>query len=240
MKFFSNEAKENTDDPDRTDDDVAAVPQQRAGSPWNDTPRDADDESADRDAADRAPDDRDRPEDADRPWSQAGDGSSETVSSTTTYGPDGSVVTRPDDSSSIASDSSASSPAPDSSSVATDSSASSPGYDSDRDDDSDRDGSDRDGSDRDRVDGSDAVKDDGTFDSPTAVEPTTGKPLDGGVDADSKDSDVAAVPVAADEPVTTPDEDTAHAGDATPVVATAAVPAAGAAQTTGSSGDRLF
>lgn len=47
MKFFSNEAKENTDDPgpgedrDRVDVGVAAVPTQRAGSPWSDAPADA-------------------------------------------------------------------------------------------------------------------------------------------------------------------------------------------------------
>jgi len=41
MRFFSNEAKETPDDdPDRRDEDVAAVPAQRAGSPWSDAPAD--------------------------------------------------------------------------------------------------------------------------------------------------------------------------------------------------------
>ncbi|MEU4239895.1 hypothetical protein [Actinoplanes sp. NPDC026619] len=41
MKFFSNEAKENDPGYDRSDvatSDPVAVPQQRAGSPWSDTP----------------------------------------------------------------------------------------------------------------------------------------------------------------------------------------------------------
>ncbi|MGX6602288.1 hypothetical protein ACWKSP_09170 [Micromonosporaceae bacterium Da 78-11] len=56
MKFFSNEAKENTEDQahderdlDRTDSvqsDPVSVPQQRAGSPWNDAPGTADDTTA--------------------------------------------------------------------------------------------------------------------------------------------------------------------------------------------------
>src|SRR3954466_6637724 len=41
MKFFSNEAKENDPGYERSDvatSDPVPVPQQRAGSPWNDTP----------------------------------------------------------------------------------------------------------------------------------------------------------------------------------------------------------
>src|SRR4051794_17349954 len=45
MRFFSNEAKENTDDEtvaehdqDRAESDGGPVPQQRSGSPWSDTP----------------------------------------------------------------------------------------------------------------------------------------------------------------------------------------------------------
>ncbi len=211
MKFFSNEAKENTDDndPDRTDADrtdanVAAVPAQRAGSPWSDAPRDADDELADRerrDGTDEVDAQRtgDRPADANRPWSQAGDApGSETAHTTTTYEPDGTVVTKPGDD------------------VSHDSSPA---------------------DDRDRVDATDAVKDEGTFDSPKAVDPATGEPLHADrTDADRtdrRDADdatdthvgTAAVPVAAPEPVTTPAQ-----GDATPVVAAAAPAAA----------DRLF
>src|SRR5688572_13933183 len=47
MKFFSNEAKENTDeDRDRAESDTTTVPQQRAGSPWSDAPGAAEDEIA--------------------------------------------------------------------------------------------------------------------------------------------------------------------------------------------------
>jgi hypothetical protein len=47
MKFFSNDAKENSDEPygrdhgDVVTSDPVAVPQQRAGSPWSDAPADA-------------------------------------------------------------------------------------------------------------------------------------------------------------------------------------------------------
>jgi hypothetical protein len=236
MKFFSNEAKENTDDRDRTDDDVAAVPQQRAGSPWGDAPRDNDDEVTDReqrDGTDEALGDRpgDRPADADRPWSQAGDvtDESDTARSTTTYGPDGTVTDTPEGDRDAT-------------------------LDADRDQDADRDHDLV--ADKDRVDKSDAVKDDGTFDSPKAVEPTTGEPLadkhDTSDELDTSASrddnvddthvDAAAVPALDTEPPTTPDEDKAHAGDATPVVAAVAVPvaASSAASSAGSSSDRLF
>lgn len=63
MRFFSNEAKENTDSPDYDDSDrpdhvasdPVAVPQQRAGSPWSDAPG-ATDAATDADTA-RTPDD---------------------------------------------------------------------------------------------------------------------------------------------------------------------------------------
>ena len=51
MRFFSNDAKETTEnDPDRTQDDTRAqdaqgVPQQRAGSPWSDAPATSDTET---------------------------------------------------------------------------------------------------------------------------------------------------------------------------------------------------
>ncbi len=200
MKFFSNEAKENSDDRDRTDDDVNAVPQQRAGSPWGDAPRDADDEHRDTTSpADAAA----VPVSDDRPWSSADDAPSSTSASAT--------------------------PA----SSASTSSTSTDAVDLDLDADRDR-----------RADETQAVKDDGTFDSPKAVEPVTGEPLD----TDSGDSSTDHVPdthagaAAVPAPVTTADEDKAHAGDATPVVAAAAVPPAASAGTasTSSTSDRLF
>ena len=220
MKFFSNEAKENSDDRDRTDDDVNAVPQQRAGSPWGDAPRDADDEHRDTTspadaAAVPAPDVR--------PWSSADDASTtSSTAPTTTYGPDSTVADR--------------------SGSATSSDAVDLDLDADRDRKADEN--------RDRPTETRAVQDDGTFDSPKAVEPATGEPLS----TDSGDSSTgstghvadthagaAAVPVHT-QPVTTPEGDKAHAGDATPVVAAAAVPPTASAGTASASSasDRLF
>jgi hypothetical protein len=51
MRFFSNDAKETNDgEPDR-DDEAAAVPQQRVGSPWSDAPADSSETSATADTA---------------------------------------------------------------------------------------------------------------------------------------------------------------------------------------------
>ncbi len=50
MRFFSNDAKENTDDPEhpeRVQSDPVAVPQQRAGSPWSDVPAAPTDDTTD-------------------------------------------------------------------------------------------------------------------------------------------------------------------------------------------------
>jgi hypothetical protein len=88
MKFFSNEAKENTDGPDydRESGDVVtsdpvSVPQQRAGSPWSDTPGNADDELATREQRDGT----------DEGWGSAPETAPESAT-TTTYGPDGTVT----------------------------------------------------------------------------------------------------------------------------------------------------
>lgn len=45
MRFFSNDAKETHDEETDRQDDVAAVPQQRTGSPWSDTRLDENDKS---------------------------------------------------------------------------------------------------------------------------------------------------------------------------------------------------
>lgn len=104
MKFFSNEAKEN-DEPgyDRTDvatSEPVAVPQQRAGSPWNDTPGDSTDDyrepqhradvNADAEVAEQELRDGtdERPEN--RPEEPEAQRLSEPI--TTTYGPDGTVT----------------------------------------------------------------------------------------------------------------------------------------------------
>ncbi|MBU2669560.1 hypothetical protein KOI35_39225 [Actinoplanes bogorensis] len=72
MKFFSNEKETDThDDPDRTQtvsSDPVGVPPQRAGSPWSDAPVSSDDTSSDTARVD------------------------DESKTTTTYGPDGTVV----------------------------------------------------------------------------------------------------------------------------------------------------
>lgn len=50
MRFFSNDAKENADDrehPERVQSEPVSVPQQRAGSPWSNTPTAAADDTTD-------------------------------------------------------------------------------------------------------------------------------------------------------------------------------------------------
>jgi len=85
MKFFSNDAKENSDGPDYDREqggdvvtsEPVAVPQQRAGSPWSDTPGSPDSELATQERRDGTNDE----------W--ASSTTDEPVS--TTYGPDGTV-----------------------------------------------------------------------------------------------------------------------------------------------------
>jgi hypothetical protein len=101
MKFFSNDAKENESEYDREHSDVVtsepvAVPQQRAGSPWSDTPVSGsddtdrtsstygeagspDDELAEQELRDGTDEDAIRRDDVHE-------------SDTTTYGPDGTVT----------------------------------------------------------------------------------------------------------------------------------------------------
>jgi hypothetical protein len=88
MKFFSNDAKENTDDErehgDVVTSDPVAVPQQRAGSPWSDTPG-AQSEGGPVDRETREDETR---EDTKNDWGHAPEG----APATTTYGPDGTVT----------------------------------------------------------------------------------------------------------------------------------------------------
>jgi hypothetical protein len=151
MKFFSNEAKEN-DEPgyDRTDvatSEPVAVPQQRAGSPWSDSPAsDYRDPSDDRDSAHRDGSDRADNSDDELSEQELRDGTEERPSTepvSTTYGPDGTVTT-------------------------SDSVDSADSVDSDT-----QVGSEHD---RDSVE-DEALKDEGTFDSPEVVDPNTGEAI---------------------------------------------------------------
>jgi len=176
MKFFSNDAKENSDEPygrDHSDvvtSDPVAVPQQRAGSPWSDAPATTEtDAPRSEDASPRSDSPRsDSPEDA-------SPGSPSAVDAET-GSPDDALAER----------------------------ERRDGTDEDRTDEdrTDEDGTDEGGEEpasrrdetdtlttyhpdgtvetEDRADESAedaAVKDEGTFDSPRAVEPATGEPL---------------------------------------------------------------
>ena len=103
MKFFSNEAKDDSgydrEHSDVVTSDPVAVPQQRAGSPWSDAPggsTDTDTDAARTDTdTDAARTDTEDDELAER---ERRDGTDEAFSpddahTTTTYGPDGSVAT---------------------------------------------------------------------------------------------------------------------------------------------------
>ncbi|MCO8272743.1 hypothetical protein M1L60_19290 [Actinoplanes sp. TRM 88003] len=214
MKFFSNEKETETEtepqaDPDRTQ--PVAVPPQRAGSPWSDAPRDASSPSS-------SSSDPDVVED-------------KTVTSTT-YGPDGSVVE--DDNYRVTN----------SDKPRDDSPVDLPLTDSDT-----------------RPAEEQAIKDDGTFDSPKAVDPATGDKLDETDKSDSSAADSSdkvnntdlseATDRAdrADRADRLDSEDFQRASDtpASPVAETAAVPVAAAAPATPapaagtkSTGDKLL
>jgi len=165
MKFFSNDAKENSDEPygrDHSDvvtSDPVAVPQQRAGSPWSDAPATTEtdapgstspeasstvdaDTDTDTDTEAGSPDDeladRERRDGTDEDQTEDGEEPASRRDETdtlTTYHPDGTVETE------------------------------------DRSDES--------------VEAA-AVTDEGTFDSPRAVEPATGEPLTSSSDESDK------------------------------------------------------
>ena len=188
MKFFSNEKETETEpqaDPDRTQ--AVSVPPQRAGSPWSDAPRESSGDTS-TDAARPADtahrDDVSASSAADVDAQPAGHepqgGTTEKTVTSTTYGPDGSVV---EDTSYRAAHTDR---------QQDDSPVDLPLTDSDA-----------------RPAEEQALKDDGTFDSPKAVDPATGEKLDGSSapdKADDKDrvdsedfqraSDTPAAPVA--------------------------------------------
>ncbi|GAA2630449.1 hypothetical protein [Paractinoplanes durhamensis] len=167
MKFFSNEAKENEPGYDRSDVATSehAVPQQRAGSPWNDTPGDP--------APDYRSDNAENAENGDNPDGELADrerrdGTDEYTdersdeSVTTTYGPDGSVTTSDESIDDAV--------RPEDDTLRTEDDTLRAEDDTDKDE---------------------ALKNEGTFDSPEAVEPTTGETLEDSADrnSDHLDSD---------------------------------------------------
>nr|WP_221381209.1 hypothetical protein [Actinoplanes polyasparticus] len=229
MKFFSNEKETETEtepqaDPDRTQ--AVSVPPQRAGSPWSDAPRESSgDTSTDAARPSDGPDDTARRDDVaavpanDVDAQPAGHdrqgGTTEKTVTSTTYGPDGSVVEdtsyraahteRPQD----------------------DSPVDLPLTDSDA-----------------RPAEGQALKDDGTFDSPKAVDPATGEKLDASTSTSTSSSSSSSSSTSSDKADDTDrvdSEDFQRASDtpASPVAETAAVPvaavAAPKATTTGSS-----
>ncbi|WP_127504479.1 hypothetical protein [Actinoplanes solisilvae] len=188
MKFFSNEKENDTQQiPDREDraaSEPVTVPPQRAGSPWSDAPRDSSDpsdssaSSADdsRESGPRNTDSQDSSSSRETgPWNtdsqetssgdtsfrdaSVRDASDDRATTTTTYGPDGSVVESP-----------------------ADRDDDRPGDDTVSGDDPDRttainSGGEHVDADKDKPSEDAAVKDDGSFDSPKAVDPATDEPL---------------------------------------------------------------
>jgi hypothetical protein len=251
MKFFSNDAKDNTeeqahddrdiDNPDHVRSEPVAVPQQRAGSPWSDAPGTAD--GPDLPLGDQGPHDQGPHDHGPHAHDRRDD-----------LRPDDSELRTPGDE-------------PIRSEVDTTTPPHADPVDVPLDDENDR-VDNHDFGDRavpatagataygpddtvpvppeQRVDADAPLRDDGDFDSPRAVEPATGRPLD--ADADTADNPVstdvddrfAAVPIEATAD-TTPTDTTA--ADTTPADTTPA-PVATADQTPGSVEspklDRLF
>ena len=128
MRFFSNENRESNDEPtnvdvqtratevneeqshdehpERVQSDPVSVPEQRSGSPWSDTPTSPaapTSPDAEADAQDRGPDSVDLPLDdvgtaSDEPRAESDELDGAT---TTTYGPDGTVITTESDDSAV-------------------------------------------------------------------------------------------------------------------------------------------
>jgi hypothetical protein len=197
MKFFSNDAKEN-DDSGYERSDVAtsepvAVPQQRAGSPWNDTPGDpvadyrepqhrvrsededaeiAEQELRDGTAADERTDPSERTDSDSGERTEADEPQAERISEpvTTTYGPDGTVTTSDEP------------------------------VDEDRRVDDERVDEDERVRAENETDEDRAIDDKGTFDSPEAVDPATGESLEEADDR-GKEPEATGEQPAADEPV---------------------------------------
>ncbi len=167
MKFFSNEKETDTQDPDRTDhvaSEPVTVPPQRAGSPWSDAPRDTNDPV-------------DVPLDTDPPRSSSGDTSTDEPATTTTYGPDGSVVDDKDYRGTHEFGDSADRPASDVRDTTPDVGDTTPDI-GDTTFDKASDDVDTTPENVDKASENGAIKDEGTFDSPEAVEPVTGEPIE--------------------------------------------------------------
>ncbi|MFF5290970.1 hypothetical protein [Paractinoplanes globisporus] len=194
MKFFSNDAKENTDEPeygrDHTDvvtSDPVAVPQQRAGSPWSDGPGSTETATPAEASTDTQTDTSTR-DDASTWGDTAAD------SETRADAEDGS----PDDELAEQEQRDGTEEEPESRRDVSEVTTYGP------------DGSVTTHEDHDSTDGSaeDALRDEGTFDSPEAVEPATGDSLESDISGtsearveDETDRDRAEAAAEADETV---------------------------------------
>ncbi|MFI5891174.1 hypothetical protein ACIA5D_13795 [Actinoplanes sp. NPDC051513] len=196
MKFFSNDAKENADEPeygreqhgDVVTSDPVAVPQQRAGSPWSDapgsseassdstdTPRfaDADSRSTDTDSPSTDTDSQTANADSQTIDAEAGSPDDELAEQERRDGTEEEPAARRDENGTVTTY------GPDGTVT-----------EHDADDDVDLDlesGSARADEDSDDA----AIKDEGTFDSPQAVEPATGETLSDESDKSDDDEPVA-------------------------------------------------
>lgn len=214
MKFFSNEKENETqqipEHEGRAASEPVAVPPQRAGSPWSDAPRDGDSRgdgprnTDSQDPVDLELDERERRD-------ETGDAGDKVT--TTTYGPDGSVVDntthqgdlgdRPKDGPELADRAE---------------------FDPDRTTAIDT----GEGHAADKSPEDAAIKDEGTFESPKAVDPGTEEPLKDDARGDGYRDGEEFQP-ASDTP----------AADAAPVVAAAAVPS-GSSGSAAKTSDKLL
>jgi hypothetical protein len=232
MKFFSNDAKENSDDQygrdhgDVVTSEPVAVPQQRAGSPWSDAPADAspsaDGSRSDEDAAGSPDDELAEQEPRDPTGEEPADRRDETAT-VTTYHPDGTVETEDREDSAVRDEGTFDSPQavePATGEPLSSEPDSDPGTDVDTDSDPAlrRDVADRPVEDQ-------AIKDEGGFDSPQAVEPATGDPLEtDSDDLDEPESDPALRRDVAEAPAEPGDT----VAEEAPVAVAATAPAASA------------
>lgn len=182
MKFFSNEAKENTDDErDRGDvvtSEPAAVPQQRAGSPWNDTPGDSSGDTASDTTTDTVTDSAADDERAEGERREQTDAWGHTEPSTTTYGPDGTVTETGTDTDRDNNDRDDFDRPADTDAETHDDQTRDDEANDDLEAKNDLETRDEDLETKDSLSEDEALKDEGTFDSPEAVDPATGERVD--------------------------------------------------------------
>jgi len=207
MKFFSNEAKENSDEEYRRDhsdvvtSEPVAVPQQRAGSPWSDAPATTEAETpttTETRAEAGSPDDELAGQERRDGTDEEPAGRRDETDTLTTYQPDGTVQTEDRADGTVRDEGTFDSPQavepatgePLSSEPDSDPALRRDAADEDPELREDEPALRRDVPDEPAED--QAIKDEGTFDSPQAVEPATGESLESGTESARERADAQA------------------------------------------------